>query len=69
MPDFRSLSSSMREIDDSYAVYVGNLSESDFDQPVDFVFTNGTPARVRRGEIILQASFCRRTASRPTTTG
>lgn len=53
MPDFRSLASSMREVDDWYASYVGNLSDSDFDQPVDFVFTNETPARMRRGEIIL----------------
>jgi uncharacterized damage-inducible protein DinB len=53
MPDFQVLASRMREIDDWYASYVRNLPESDFDQPVDFVFTNGTPARLRRGEIIL----------------
>ena len=53
MPDFQSLSSSVKEIDDWYASYVGNFRESDFDQSVDFVFTNGNPARMRRGEIIL----------------
>src|SRR5262245_25964660 len=52
-PDFQSLSGSVREVDDWYASYVGNLPERDFDQFVDFVFTNGTPARMRRGEIIL----------------
>jgi uncharacterized damage-inducible protein DinB len=36
-----------------YASYVGNLPQSDFDQSLGFVFTSGTPARMRRGEIIL----------------
>jgi uncharacterized damage-inducible protein DinB len=53
IPDFQSLLSSVREVDDWYASYVGNLPERDFDQSVEFVFTNGTPARMRRGEIIL----------------
>src|SRR5262245_61827120 len=53
MPDFQSLSRSVKEVDDWYASYVDNLRESDFDQSVDVVFTNGTPARLRRGEMIL----------------
>ena len=53
MPDFQSLSNSVRKVDDWYTSYVGNLSEGDFDELVDFVFTNGTSARMRRGEIIL----------------
>jgi uncharacterized damage-inducible protein DinB len=53
LPDLRLLSKNVREVDDWYASYVGNLPESDFDEPVDFVFTNGTSARMRRGEIIL----------------
>jgi uncharacterized damage-inducible protein DinB len=32
---------------------VGSLAESDFEQPVDFAFTSGKPAHMRRGEIIL----------------
>ena len=32
-------------MDDWYASYVGDLSAPNFEQPVDFVFTNGTPAR------------------------
>src|SRR5262245_45707628 len=53
MPEFRALADSVREIDDWYVSYVESLAASDFDQPVDFVFTNGKPARMRRGEIIL----------------
>ncbi len=53
VPDFQALADRVRETDDWYASYVWNLPESDFDQPVDFVFTNGTAARMRRGEMIL----------------
>lgn len=53
MPEFQALSSSVREVDQWYASYVGNLPETDFDQSLEFVFTNGTRARIRRGEIIL----------------
>jgi uncharacterized damage-inducible protein DinB len=50
---FQALAKSVREVDDWYASYVGSLAESDFEQSVDFVFTSGKPARMRRGEIIL----------------
>jgi uncharacterized damage-inducible protein DinB len=53
MPDFQTLAQAAREVDDWYVSYVGNLPEEDFEQPIDFVFTNGAPARMRRGEIIL----------------
>jgi uncharacterized damage-inducible protein DinB len=53
IPEFRALADSMREIDDWYVSYVGSLAESHFEQPVDFAFTSGKPARMRRGEIIL----------------
>jgi uncharacterized damage-inducible protein DinB len=52
-PTFEALADSGREVDDWYASYVASLSKSDFEQPVDFVFTSGKPARMRRGEIIL----------------
>lgn len=52
-PALQALANSVMEVDDWYASYVGNLSHGDLDQPVDFVFTNGKPARLRRGEIIL----------------
>lgn len=53
LPEFRTLADSAREVDDWYAAYVAGLSESDVKEPVDFVFTSGKPARMRRGEIIL----------------
>ena len=53
MPGLPALAASAREVDDWYAGYVGSLSESDFAQPVDFVFTSGKPARMRRSEILL----------------
>ena len=53
VPELQALASSAREVDDWYADYVGRLSQDDFEQPVDFVFTSGKPARMRRGEIIL----------------
>lgn len=53
MPELQALADSASEVDDWYAAYVGGLAESDFERPVDFVFTSGKPARMRRGEIIL----------------
>ncbi|CAG4897291.1 DinB family protein [Paraburkholderia gardini] len=53
MPELQALACSAREVGDWYAHYVDSLAESDFEQPVDFVFTSGKPARMRRGEIIL----------------
>jgi uncharacterized damage-inducible protein DinB len=53
LPTFEALADSTREVDDWYASYVGGLAEDDFEHPLDFVFTSGKPARMRRGEIIL----------------
>jgi uncharacterized damage-inducible protein DinB len=53
MPDFFTLLNGVREVDNWYTVYVGDLPEQDFEQPIDFVFTNGTTARMWRGDIIL----------------
>lgn len=53
LPELHALANSMREIDDWYTSYVGRLTEEDLDQAVDFVFTSGKPARMRRSEIIL----------------
>jgi uncharacterized damage-inducible protein DinB len=52
-PDVRRLTETARDVDNWYTSYVGNLSIYDFEQPVDFVYTNGTPARMTRGEILL----------------
>jgi uncharacterized damage-inducible protein DinB len=53
MPELQVLADGMREVDDWYAAYVRGLTEDDFDQVLDFVFTSGKPARMTRGEIIL----------------
>jgi uncharacterized damage-inducible protein DinB len=53
MPDFHTLANGTKEVDDWYNSYVGDLPEQDLEQPIDFVFTNRSPARMRRGEIIL----------------
>jgi uncharacterized damage-inducible protein DinB len=53
LPKLQELANSVREVDDWYATYVDSLTQSDLQQPVDFVFTSGKPARLRRGEIIL----------------
>lgn len=53
VPELQTLADSAKEVDDWYASYVGGLTRQDFEQPVDFVFTSGKPARMRRGEIIL----------------
>ena len=53
MPELRALAESARVVDDWYASYVDGLSARDLEQPVDFVFTSGKPARMRQGEIIL----------------
>ncbi|HEX4266872.1 MAG TPA: DinB family protein [Steroidobacteraceae bacterium] len=53
IPELRALADSMQEVDDWYATYVDNLTEDELEQPVEFVFTSGKPARMRRSEIIL----------------
>jgi uncharacterized damage-inducible protein DinB len=53
MPDLATLARGTREVDDWYVTYVDSLAAEDFDQPVDFTYTNGTPMRMRRGEILL----------------
>ncbi len=52
-PAFGNLVDGMREVDDWYVNYVERLSPEEFEESVDFVFTSGKPARMRRGEIIL----------------
>lgn len=52
IPEFQALADGAREVDDWYASHVSHMTESDFEEPVDFVFTSGKAARMRRGEII-----------------
>jgi len=53
LPELEALKRSTEEVDDWYASYVWNLTDKDLDESVDFVFTSGKPARMRRSEIIL----------------
>ena len=53
MPEFSALADDMRDVDDWYTAYVAGLSDEDFEEPIDFTFTSGKPARMRRGEILL----------------
>ena len=53
LPQLEALAQGASEVDDWYASYVGEMAEDDFEQAVDFVFTSGKQARMRRGEIIL----------------
>lgn len=53
LPDLDRLSQGMRDVDDWYAAYVDGLTQRELEQPVDFVFTSGKPARMRKDDIIL----------------
>jgi len=53
LPDFDVLFEGIAELDDWYAAYAGSLAPEAFDEPIDFVFTSGKPAGMRRGEILL----------------
>lgn len=53
VPDFTTLLKGARDVDDWYTMYVGSLPKQAFDQSIEFTFTSGKPARMKRGEIIL----------------
>jgi uncharacterized damage-inducible protein DinB len=53
IPDLRTLTGAATDADEWYVSYVESLSAVDLDRPVEFTFTDGTPARMTRGEIIL----------------
>lgn len=53
MPDIAKLAQDVEQMDNWYVSYVWEQSSLALEQPVDFVFTDGTPARMTRGEIIL----------------
>jgi uncharacterized damage-inducible protein DinB len=53
IPELPALTAGMKEVDDWYASYVDGLSDEMLQESVDFVFTSGKPARMRRSEIIL----------------
>lgn len=53
LPAFGALADGMREVDDWYMSYVDGLSPAAFEEELNFTFTSGKPARMRRGEILL----------------
>ncbi len=53
VPELHEIASSAAEVDEWYRSYVNGLTQSDCEEPVDFVYTSGKPARMQRGEIIL----------------
>lgn len=53
IPELPTLADSVKAVDDWYASYVDSLTEDELEQPVEFVFTSGKAARMRRSEIIL----------------
>ena len=53
VPDIRELADSALEVDGWYLDHVRGLSAADLAEPLDFTYTNGTPARMTRGEIVL----------------
>ncbi|HKS54686.1 MAG TPA: DinB family protein [Steroidobacteraceae bacterium] len=53
MPTLETLAQGSREVDDWYSSYVRGLASGDFEEPIDFAFTSGKQARMKRGEIIL----------------
>jgi len=53
MPDLAWLAESTRAVDAWYVDYVDTLSAADFEQPVNFTYTNGTAMRMTRGEMLL----------------
>ena len=55
LPDAETLAAGIREVDDWYVGYVDGLSAGEFDQPVDFTYTNGTPMRMT-GDVVVSKS-------------
>jgi uncharacterized damage-inducible protein DinB len=53
IPEFADIAHGVAEVDAWYTSYVASLREEDFDQIVNFTFSNGSPARMRRGDILL----------------
>jgi uncharacterized damage-inducible protein DinB len=53
MPDLATLAEAAREVDAWYVAHVDSRAPADFDEPLEFAFTSGAPARMTRGEILL----------------
>jgi uncharacterized damage-inducible protein DinB len=53
VPDFDTLALGLQETGAWYVGYAATLAQSELDEPIEFIFTSGKPARMRRSEILL----------------
>lgn len=53
LPDFATLATTAEDVDEWYVSYVESWRETDPDRMIEFRFTNGSPASMTRGEIVL----------------
>lgn len=56
LPDWDALFPQIRRLDDWFCEYAWSLPSAAWHEPLDFTFTSGRPARMRRDEILLHVS-------------
>jgi uncharacterized damage-inducible protein DinB len=56
LPSFDALANQARATADWYADYADALRPEEIDEPIEFSFSNGTPARMTRGEMLLHVA-------------
>ena len=57
LPSFDALASKARATGDWYADYADALRPEEVDEPIAFSFSNGEPARMTRGEMLLHVAM------------
>ena len=57
LPSFDALASQARATDDWYADYADALKPAEVDEAIAFSFSNGEPARMTRGEMLLHVAM------------
>ncbi len=57
LPSFDALASRARATGDWYADYADALQPDEVDEPIAFSFSNGEPARMTRGEMLLHVAM------------
>lgn len=57
MPPFEELRSASRAIGAWYADYTAALAPRQLDEPIDFTYANGEPARMTRGQMLLHVAL------------
>jgi uncharacterized damage-inducible protein DinB len=56
-PTLDALHASVRETDRWYVEYVARLTANELSEPIEFMFTDDTPARMTREEMLLHVSL------------